>query len=240
VPTENLPVPVLQHPHWRVNFRPASYEKERVKTLDECLEIVRKNRVRMRGWYFPHIGNAPQQCQYGPNWVASWSDAWDHYEYWRFYQSAQFLYLGSVREVTETEWNVRIRRAMQRHVADIDKVPGFLTITEIVFNTTEIFEFAARLTQAEVYKKPLQISVKLTGIRDFMLAADQNRAWSSDYVTSLNEMEYVTSLEPTELVASAAEQAVKCSVWIFERFGWLRPNLDSIKSDQQKLITGRF
>jgi len=240
---ETLPVPVLKNPHWRVNFQPGTYQKNRVATLQESLDIVQKNRVRLRGWDFPHVGRRPEQIIYGATWLGSWSDAFGHLEYWRLYQSSQFLYLGSVREVTEPDWNARIRKSMKFHAddgVDIDKVPGFLSLTEVIYNSTEYFEFAARLAQSGIYTDRVNISIGLTGIQNFMLAAEETRAWTNDFVTPMNEMKYEVALSQTELVASAADHAFRCAIWIFERFGWLKPNTDAIKSDQQKLLTGKW
>jgi hypothetical protein len=240
---EPLPVPVLESPRWRLNFRPSKYEEARILSVTECLEIVEKNRVRLRGWDFPHISKHRDGVHFGQNWVASWSDAWNHLEYWRLYQSSQFVYLGSVREVTEKAWNARIRDDMKWHAdddVDIDAVPGFVSFTEVVYTTTEYFEFAARLAQAEIYSEALSIKVSLIGIRDFMLAADKNRGWSSDYTSRTDQIDYEVTLNPADVVASASEQALKTTVWIFERFGWTKPNLEAIKAEQQKLLTGRF
>src|SRR5206468_3269350 len=139
-----LPVPVLEHPHWRVTYRPATYDEHRIATLSECLAIVAKHAVRLRGWDFPYVSPDQGERATGSRWIAAWSDVMGHLEYWRFYQSSQFLYLGSVREVTEPNWAEEIRRT-QRFVdlADTSNVPGFLSITNFTYNVTEIFEFAA-------------------------------------------------------------------------------------------------
>jgi len=163
-----------------------------------------------------------------------------HLEYWRFYQSTQFIYLGSVREVTQADWDRKLRETMKWHGhgnVDIDAVPGFLSLTNSIYSITEFFEFAARLAQAQVYNEPITISVSIKRIGGFMLAADENRAWSSDFVARQSDLKYATILAPAELIASAAEQAMKCTVWLFERFGWLKPNIDAIRTDQQKLLT---
>lgn len=241
LPAEILPVPVLEYPHWRVTYRPSSYDENRIDALSECLEVVSKNRVKLRGWDFPHIPRRNDEFQYGSRWIASWSDFMGHLEYWRFYQSTQFLYLGSVREVTETEWSERIRQT-QRVIAkkDLSDSQGFLSITNFIYNVTEIFEFAARLAQASVYSDPVEIAIRLTGIRGFVLAADPDRAWHDAYAASESVLSYQKTLTPADLVATAAEAAVTCTVWFFERFGWLNPNVDVIRSDQQKLLTRRF
>jgi hypothetical protein len=239
-PVQKLPVAVLEYPHWRVNYRPAVFVPNRLASLSDCLAVLQKNRVRLRGWDFPHIPSHESERAYGDAWVAGWSDFMGHLEYWRFYQSTQFLYLGSVREVTEQEWAPKLRQTMKWHAdadVDIDAVAGFLSLANSVYNITEFFEFAARLAQAEVYVDPVTVEISVKGISGFMLAADQNKMWSSDYIASEQELRYETTLAPAELIASAADNAIKCTVWLFERFGWLNPNVDAIRTDQQKLLT---
>jgi hypothetical protein len=242
-PAEKLPVPVLEHPHWRVNFRPSVYIPNRLETLTDCIDVLQKTRVRLRGWDFPHVPSRENQLIFGDSWVAGWSDFMSHLEYWRFYQSSQFLYLGSVREVTEKEWAAKLRKAMRWHAddhVDIENVPGFLSLTECIYNVTEYFEFAARLTQAQIYVDPVTITISVKGIAGFMLATDENRGWSSDFVAHQDELHFAKSFAPADLISSAAEQALACTVWLFERFGWLKPNMDAIRNDQQKLLTRTF
>lgn len=241
-PVQKLPVPVLEHPHWRVNYRPSTYVANRLSGPSTCWEVLQKTAVHLRGWPFPYIPSRDSERDYGDTWVAAWSNFMGHVEYWRFYQSTQFLYLGSVREVTEPEWTSKLRRTMYSHAdsgADIESVPGFLSLTNSIYNITEFFEFAARLAQAEVYTEPIAIDISIKGIRGFMLAADENKMWSGDYVARQPELRYENTLTPAELVASAAEHAIRCAVWLFERFGWINPNVDAIRTHQQKLLTRR-
>lgn len=240
-PADKLPVPVLEHPHWRVNFRPSTYVPNRLVTLSECLEVLQKARVRLRGWDFPHIPN-PRDVGYGDTWVAGSSDFMGHLEYWRFYQSTQFLYLGSVREVTEREWNDRIRESLiwrTRAAGDVDAPPGVLSITEAIHNVTEYFELASRLAQARIYEDPVTISVAIKDVAGFMLVAP-GRRWPGEYVTRESQLSYSKTFGPAELVASSADHALTCALSLFERFGWLKPNVDLIRTDQQKLLTRQF
>ena len=240
-PAEKLPVPVLEHPHWRVNFRPSTYDATRLKTLSECVAVLHKTRVQLRGWDFPHI---PPSLEFGDTWVGGGSDFMEHFEYWRFYQSTQFLYLGSIQEFTETRWAANLRAIMKAWAGlrgvNIDKVPGFLSLTNFIYNVTEYFEFAARLAQAQIYVDPVAIAISLKGVAGFMLAGDENRRWTSDYVTHQPELNYARTFSPTDLIASSADLALECTKWFFERFRWLKPNVDLIRTDQQKLLTRQF
>ena len=239
---EQLPVSVREVPHWRVTYRPSTYDEQRIPRLSECLEIVSKHRVRLRGWDFPSIPPQNDEMEYGSRWIAAWSDFMGHLEYWRFYQSTQFLYLGSVREVTEKEWTEKLRNT-QRFSNQRDfmtSAPGFLSITNFIYNLTEIFEFAARLAQAGVYSEPLEIAIRISGIKGFILAAGPGEYWPDAYSASEPELTYQQTLTPADLVASAADVAINCTVWFFERFGWLNPHVSVIRTTQQRLLTRTF
>ena len=234
-----LPVPVLEYPHWRVNFRPDEYKKELIPTLKRCYEIIERNKVRLRGWDYPHLDIERGQ---GNNWVASWSNFMGHFEYWRFYQSGQFLHLFSVGEATMPEWRDKLRFQMNRisFYQDINlaEVPGFISINNFIYTITEIYEFASRLCQAEVYKGILNIDIKIKGIKGFALSSEgilRNR-----YTATENEIGSFWSFDSDLIVAKSADQALCAIAWFFERFGWLSPFMEVFRQDQDNFLKGRI
>jgi hypothetical protein len=240
-PTINLPVPVLEHPHWRVNFRPGAYKDEVIPSLGQCFQIVEKNRVRLRGWDYPHLSNEITQ---GANWVASWSNFRGHLEYWRFFQSTQFLHLFSVREVMEEGWRSKLQKEAASHLSyirdtDWDKVPGFISILNFIFNVTEIIEFAARLCQAQVYKGNLSISIHLNGIRGFVLTTDLNHMWDVYCAAGEDKLGKTWTLDSGSLIADSPQQSLDVIVWFFERFGWLNPSIEVLRKDIDDYLKGR-
>ncbi len=54
---QSLPVPVKDFPFWRVVYRPEAYVPELIPSLTECVKLVEKARVHLRGWDFPHLSN---------------------------------------------------------------------------------------------------------------------------------------------------------------------------------------
>jgi len=157
-----LPVPVLNYPHWRINFRPESYADDFISSLGKCFAIIEKTKLSLRGWDYPHLSRRDTERGQGSNWVASWSDFWSHNEYWRFYQSGQFLHLFSVREAVEPEWRKKMEsemRALLSYMDEVewDKVPGFISIINFNYQITEIYEFAARLCEAQIYTGKVNI-----------------------------------------------------------------------------------
>jgi hypothetical protein len=241
----DLPVPVLGLPHWRVIFRPAEYNEILVPTLGKCFEIVEKNKVSLRGWDYPHLSTYSTERGQGNNWVASWSSFMSHYEYWRFYQSGQFIHFFGVREATKAEWRQQLQSEIKSHlshVRDIDwgKVPGYISIINFIYSTTEIYEFAARLCQAQIYSGTIKIIIELKDIKGYVLTAPWERAWHNYYAASENVLKYSNTYQSDKLVATSKEAALKTVIWFFERFGWINPSESMISQDQDKLIKGRY
>lgn len=240
-----LPTPVLQYPHWRVNFRSNSYQEDLISSLKKCYEIIEKTKLSLRGWDYPHLSRRDTERQQGNNWVSSWSDFMGHYEYWRFYQSGQFLHLFSVREATE-EWKNKLQNDLQSHLTLMDgeveweKVPGYFSIINFIYNITEIYEFAARLCQAEIYTGTLKIQIDIKGIKGFVLTAPWERAWHSYYAASQDVLKKSHEVDAEKLIAASKDLSLATIIWFFERFGWLSPSEDVIRQDQENLIKGRF
>jgi len=159
--------------------------------------------------------------------------------------SGQFLNLFSVREATETEWRKKLESEMKSQLSyksDIDweKVPGFISIINFTYNVAEIYEFAARLCQAQIYTGAINIKIELTGIKDFVLSAPWDRVWHSYYAASENILTKSTDYESDQLIAMSKEVALESIAWFFERFGWLNPSMNVIASDQENLLKGRY
>jgi hypothetical protein len=239
----NLPVDVLDGPHWRVNIRPTEYLPERISTLKECFELIEQNRVRLRGWDFPHMRRDRSECTQGANWIGCWSDFMGHVEYWRLYQSGQFVHLASFRELGE-DWRAQLEKETRGHLSylkDVNwsKVPGFLHIQNVIYTLTEVFEFASRLAQRGIYKGSIVIQITMRGIKEFVLTTDWNRAWHSYYRSTEEELERSIVLDADVLVAESSKQAIEMAVWFFERFGWHDAPLEIFKADQQEFLQRR-
>ncbi len=238
-----IPVPVLEKPHWRVNFRSIPYKGKAAISLKECNEIIQKNKVSLRGWDYPHID--PKNKAHGNNWVASWTIFNGHVEYWRFYQSTQFIHLFSVLETTRPEWKAKIDEAMEWHLGyrkDIDwnSVPGYFSIINFLYTVTEIYEFATRLCQSEIYKDKLNIDIQLNNIHGFMLAADKNRRWDQDYHSDEDTLLFNKEYIADDMIVFSHKYALDTVIHFFERFGWLSPTESLLKEEQDKFLRGKF
>jgi hypothetical protein len=237
---ENPTSAIKTLPHWRVTLRPDRHEPELVPTLGELWAIVGRTKLSLRGWDYPHIDFAENQEQ-GSNWVASWSDFQGHKEYWRFYQSGQFVHLFTVREVTEPGWQDKLRNSARVFIGPQAREgsPTFISIGSFLWTVTEIFEFAARLAEVGVYREMVNVSIRLEGIANFALT-ETDRHIHNLYRNTIDVLEKTWEIGSTDLLAKSSEHALSATVWFFERFGWLRPPLDSLRDEQEKLLKGLF
>jgi hypothetical protein len=238
---ETLPVPVFDYPHWRVTIRPADYTPELIPNLCDCFDTVEKCKVSLRGWDYPHLSRRQSERGQGDNWVASWSTFMGHVEYWRLYQSGQFLNLFAVREFSEKEFGDHLRQVSASHFRGVDlaKVPGFISITNFLYTMTEIFEFAARLCQSGPLGGTIVIGIALKDIRGFALTTDWDRAWFNLYQASQDVLKKEWTIPSDSLMSKSASHSLEAVRWFFERFGWLDPSMAILQTDQQTFIRKR-
>ena len=123
---------------WEVAIRPLKFDKERIKSLSDCKDIIEESKVQFRGWDYPHISHKYGIVS-GTDWVENLTDWSEHIEYWRMYRSAQFYHIFALRE----DWweNISIFWSEQ-HVT----TPGYgLEFMCTIYSITEIYEFASRI-----------------------------------------------------------------------------------------------
>ena len=231
-----LPVPVLEQPHWRVNFRPAEYDPELIPTLAECFRLVEQTSVRFRGWPYPYLSNRQDERGRLTNGVASWTDNEYATEYWCLYQSGQFLHLFTFEENTPDcqRQQQSLRRPYRPHT------PGCVDFLDFLYTVTEIFEFATRLCLKELYRGSLEISIELKDIQGFRLwSSDPARRVRSEWISHESNLRKSWPFPSAELIANSADRALDAAIWFFERFGWESPNKDSLSRDQREMLSWR-
>lgn len=238
-----LPIDVTVHPHWRVVIRPTTFKEDLVPNLGELFRILEQTKLHLRGWDYPHLSHRPEERSQGANWVASWCAFNTHEEYLRFYQSGQFLHLFRVRE-SSPQWKAELEKTTKSHIffnKDIDwsKVPGYISIINFLYTVTEIFEFAARLCQKGLYKESVTVSIDIKKVNGFLLTTDWDRAWMSYCACGTDVLSKSWEIEAKDLVSGSADYSLKAAMWFFERFGWLDPNEQVLRQDQQKFLQGR-
>ena len=214
--------------HWRVVVRPTTFDEFRVENILNLPKILESCAVQLRGWDFPHIDHQTAPA-IGTDSVSQNID-WEMYvEYWRFYQSGQFLHLDGFKE----DW------LDQREVLggrDPWPIGERLAVMGTVFRFTEIFEFAARLSLSEAGDDATHIEISLNGLKDRLLWIDESRRAGFDSPRAATEDQYLFQREysEAELAADTRNLALDPAMELFRRFRW-DASLETLRSMQEEL-----
>lgn len=241
--TDNAPTlagQIKQGPHWRVLVRPIPYAASQL-AMSNLAGALQRTTVRIRGWDFPHV-DRQIPLERGVDFVGSSSSFMGHLEYWRFYQSAQLVYLSSLRETTEPDWDRKLRQGAAHRIvvpADFDwsGVPGFIEMRNFIYTVTEVFEFAARLGLDLGHPEAMSVTIALNNIRGFVLAVDDvRRGWWEYCFAQVDSLEHVWVTKVADLAGDSSAASLRAITWFFERMGWDHPNVEAIRQDQAEVL----
>jgi hypothetical protein len=212
--------------YWRVNIRPSRFEPRRIPSLSECWDIVESSKVRLRGWDYPHIEHGERVN--GDDWISSGSDWARHLEYWRLYQSGQFIHHFAMWEDYERP---NRQPAPERYLEPLG----------VLYRLTEIFEFSARLGERDVLRPSAEFSIRLVDVNGRCLMFwDISRILRGDYVSALDQISFCESVRQDKLLSRAPEIALDASIAIYERFNWTNPPRDVFAEEQKKFLERRL
>jgi hypothetical protein len=221
---------------WEIIIRPLNFEEERIKDLSKCRDIVEKSNVRLRGWNYPHVGtrNPPY---YGMDYVEGVVD-WDiHKEFWRMFQSGQFVHLFGCWEDWFDE-EVPLIGYSKYHNLEPRSVLGVILT---LYTFTEIYEFAARLAQENLFGESVHLSISLHGMKNRKLTCfEVGRHLFADYVCHIENIKREKEIPVEALLGNGHEIALDETLEIFKRFNWDSPSRDVFRKDQQSLLKGKF
>src|SRR4029434_6834678 len=95
---------IKKYPYWRINFRTSVFRADLIPSIDECRELVQKTQVRFRGWPYPYLSQRSEELDFGNDYIGSvvFSPP-RHEEYWRLYQSGQFIHYFNPWEIRNSE-----------------------------------------------------------------------------------------------------------------------------------------
>jgi len=223
----------------RINFQPV-VDRQKISSLGDCKDIVEKNRVELRGWDYPHFprrsgddtGLEPAEKHY-----IGWIDWNNLKEFWHMYQSGQFLHYVALREdwLEEDGWHNNLTEK-------IKPCSSLAIIGSVVYQMTEIYEFLSRLGNAGIYDEGVRVSIALNNTQNRELWLDDNRRvpFSSSYKTGAQKIEFQKNYSKEQILTTPKELALEAILYIFDRFGWHNPPIETFQQDQDNLIARRI
>lgn len=232
---------IKKNGYWKVIIRPIIFDENKISNLDECKKIIESCVVCLRGWSYPHIdkngikisGNDSIESHCDSEWLG-------HFEYWRFYQSSQFIHYFSMREdycIEEKE----IQRIKQQSATKSTKL---LDILSTLYSVTEIFEFAQRLASKDVLGNTIEISIELGGVegRELFFWDSFSRWLDRNYICTFRDenISVKMTLSREELITKSAENALSACMEIFKKFNWSNVPEQVFAGDQKKFLEKRL
>jgi hypothetical protein len=220
---------IHSHGYWRVRLRPPAFHQARLKDKDQCRSVVYQTAIATEGWHFPILNDTPYDE--GSDWIAGAANSSVFIEYWRLYQSGQFIHHLALRED-------HMGRLGLFHPQFF--MPGegrrYLTVTASVCMVTDIVEFAARLAYKGILVPSAVVGIELHAMagRELTYMVPGRRLpgsfWFKDDIVRL---EGVYSTE--ELIGRPLEIATILSLELFKKTGWEAPR--SLVADDQSRYT---
>ena len=225
--------------YWRIVIHSTEYQTKRLPTRAGLENLLSKATVSLRGWPYPYYKPKPDELVYNGKWLEGKIN-WERYrEYWRLYESGQWIHYSNVRTAGVPREEIFRGRAPlpPPHT-------GYISVRgEILFTLTEILHFAVGLGQSGVLEPEALLSIELHNTNDYMLFESFDRFFRDGYVnTSDTPITFEHNLLSAELPALADKMALDMAIKVFSVFNWIPAEVAvrTLAEDQKKLIERRL
>jgi hypothetical protein len=219
--------------YWRINFQPT--DKPMNLSLKECEELIDNNNVKLRGWYYPFYGHGTADnhgIEKHDGYVQGWVSSGEFTEFWRMFQSGQFLHYSVVQE----DWRTpEVEGRFDTNDLEPGKYLNF--VGSLTYYITEIMEFLSRLYKAGLYQQGVYVKISLNNTKERQLASfDAFRRLSTPRVVHDNTITFEKTYTPDDLTQSGRDLAIEPLLKFYELFDLADISVDQvIKKDQDKL-----
>ncbi len=225
--------------YWRINFRPLDPAALGSLSLQRCQQVVRDAEVQLRGWYYPHVPTREDEgsgIRLLGNYVEAWTDWMAHREFWRMYESSQFLHYRAVQE----DWRERDAWFGQDPNRHGEPITGpVLGVINNLWLFVEVFEFLSRLhQQSSLYEAGANVTLELHrgGLgtaRTLWIDQAGRLAFLPAKSNGADVLRVGRSYSPAE-IAEPKDRALETAEAIFGKFGWT-PSADQLIKDIDSL-----
>jgi len=227
---------IMECGYWKIQFIPI--QPGHINTLKETLEVVKQSRTRLN-WDFPHVppnNNENERVVPFESGYQMESDLGSRKEFWRIYQSEQFLMYRALVEDWYAGDNFR------SNLADEYPPGSSLTLyTSLTFLITETFEYLSRLCQNGFYKGGVKVFLTLynTKNRKLRIDASGRMPFAYDRVTGAEQISISKVLSIEEAIADSVSIGNDFILKVLDKFAY-NPGPEMISKYQKDWLSGTF
>ncbi|MGE3062904.1 MAG: hypothetical protein AB7T10_04655 [bacterium] len=230
---------IKKGPYWQFRFYPAEIknsEKNVIPSLKELNELIETSQVRLRGWYFPHINH--EKFKPKENYYEIDTKYLETKEFWRFYQSGQFIMFTSIYE----DVLVKQKRIPYWPPFNSNNPKGYVEFLISIYLITEFYLFTKRILDKVPQIQELNIELSINNIEGYELFSGEFKRELFNSYTSSSQIIRIPlkTLKRETLISSYSKIALDDVKYIFERFNWLEQPTLVFEEEQAKLLERRL
>jgi len=221
---------------WEINIHPYNYVENRIE-IDKIKDIVKSSIVRLSSWEYPHFSDdhgAPYPILNG---IEKTINKWEYViEFWRMVVSGNFYHLIAFPEDWMGEGKISYIFGEEE-----TKPNEWLGVFRSLYKFTEIFEFAKRLVQQNIFDDKLVVEIKLNRLLNRKLVVDSSKknGFSFPRIIKVDEWQLKQTIYQTsEVLTKSDELALNAFKDLIRLFDWENPPLENLKDDQHKFLQG--
>jgi hypothetical protein len=224
--------------HYLVSIRPTIYNSHAIEPISLILDLANRFQVRYFGWKFPFIVRneeaVEQRCAGIPRRPKGWE------EFWRMYQSGQFLCAIAYREDAADREPLEYLDVWARRRVAASNVSGVINIHTLIRIVKQAYEFAAGLATPLAWDSTVEVTVTLTNTADrVIVSTDPARPARVFWQATAPQIKSRRIVEAKDLLAKAGSLAAAAATEILERFAKTEIHSLDVAAIQQGLFDGR-
>jgi len=228
---------IVSKGYWKVQIRPNEYKEKRIE-VKEIENIAIPSVISLRGWDFPHYRDRNGGPYITKDGIEKITDIGQYVEYWTMTSSANFIYLGALKEDLIDNTNI-VDNIMREYGQKYDR---WLEVINTLYRITEIYEYAKRLALKLNIGGQIVIEIELSDIENRILwfTSFDRISFSVPMISREKKWTYKDIVNESDLIGRSDEYAFKAFEKLMLLFQWKSIPIDSYRNDQQKLLQGKL
>jgi hypothetical protein len=223
----------LSRGYRRTIIRPENFKKNRISDFSSLDKIMKNDAVKLYSWVFPLTALVIFPPIHGEDYIERGLKNYEYHEFWRFYQSGQFVHFSGILP----DWRDQcfVRPISYQNLSPDIRVLG---IGETILYFTLVFEFLSRLAVKDFWDEITTVDFLFGNLENRILWVDEaNRFPLFGRFESSNDLTSLTifngrKFSKQDLATGGNSFALEASSELFQRFGW-NASQDVLKSYQK-------